>query len=39
MTGGYAGGVIGSGTNAKEYHRGISPDLGHDSLDTVENPL
>jgi hypothetical protein len=34
---GYAGGVIGSGTNAKDYHK--STDLGVDSLDSVDSPL
>lgn len=34
---GYAGGVIGSGVNSKDYHK--SPDLAADSLDMAESPL
>ena len=37
---GYAGGVIGSGVNARDYHKKEQTDyLANDSLDTVETPL
>ena len=43
QTMGYAGGVIGSGVNAKDYHKpppATPADcLAQDSLDTMESPL